>query len=167
LVTKTYADASTYTYTYDAAGRLLTRTDAKAVTTAYAYDALGRLLTVDYPNDPDIVYTYDLLGRRLTMTDAAGTATWTYDPLTGQPASADGPFDNDTLAFTWDAAGRRLSTALDGTAVATHTYDTLVSRNRGQPSTSSFTLPSCLVRARGQPSTSSLTLMAYDAFGRK
>jgi YD repeat-containing protein len=30
LVTKTYADASTYTYTYDAGGRLLTRTDAKS-----------------------------------------------------------------------------------------------------------------------------------------
>jgi uncharacterized protein RhaS with RHS repeats len=59
-----------------------------------------------------VTYTYDLLGRRLTMTDAAGTATWTYDPLTGQPASADGLFDNDTLAFTWDPAGRRTGTTL-------------------------------------------------------
>jgi RHS repeat-associated protein len=112
------------------------------VTTAYAYDALGRLLTVDYANDPDVTYTYDLLGRRLTMTDASGAAAWTYlpavsspvaqpqalqagDPATGQPATADGPFDSDTLAYTWDAAGRRLSTALDGSAVATYTYDTL------------------------------------------
>jgi RHS repeat-associated protein len=125
LVTKTYADATTYTYTYDAGGRMLTRTDAKGVTTAYSYDALGRLLAVDYPNDPDIAYTYDLVGHRLTMTDAAGTATWTYDAVSGQPATADGPLDNDTIAYTWDPAGRRLSTALAGTTLTVYTHDSL------------------------------------------
>ncbi len=58
------------------------------------------------------------------MADAAGTATWTYDPVTGQPATVDGPFENDTIAYTWDAAGHRLSTTLAGAAVATYTYDT-------------------------------------------
>ena len=65
-------------------------------------------------------HTDDALGRRLTMTDASGATTWTYDAGAGMPATVDGPFDDDTLAFTRDAAGRRLVTSLDGNPVATY-----------------------------------------------
>ena len=40
------------------------------------------------------------------------------DPGAGQPATVDGPFDNDTIACTWDAAGRSLCTTLDGTTLS-------------------------------------------------
>ena len=129
LTTKTYADGTTYHYTYDAMGRLLARTDGRGVTTSYTHGAQGRLLTVDYPDDPDITYTYDALGRKTSMTDASGTTTYTYDGTTGQLAEEDGPFTDDIVLTTWDAAGRRLSTAVTSddrqqtTDVAAYTYD--------------------------------------------
>ena len=80
-------------------------------------------MTVDYPNDLDITYTYDALSRKLTMADAVGTTNYTYDAQTSQLTSVDGPFDDDTIQPTWDAAGRRTQASVNGQLIADHTYD--------------------------------------------
>jgi YD repeat-containing protein len=62
------------------------------------------------------MYLYKYDSRRGIYRYAAGT---------GKPATENGPLDNDTLAFPWDAAGRRTATQLDGSLIASYTYDAL------------------------------------------
>ena len=175
MATKTYADSTAYQYAYDALGRLLTRTDAKGVTTSYTHDALGRLLSVDYSNDPDITYAYDALGRKTAMTDASGTTTYAYDGTTGQLAEEDGPFADDIVLTTWDAAGRRLSTAIttddrqQTTDVATYTYDPQgrMSTVTGAPGAFTYTYDgaSSLITTLAGPADLTVT-NTYDSLNR-
>ena len=63
------------------------------------------------------------------MTDGTGTTHYGYIPITrapslgaGQLASVDGPLPNDTITFSYDELGRRVSTAINGVASSV-TYD--------------------------------------------
>ena len=72
--------------------------------------------------------TIDLLGRSVTYTDANGTVTTpTYDPITGRVVSvsttAVGVSGPKTAAFFYDLDGKVLHEDIDGTTVATSTYD--------------------------------------------
>ena len=58
------------------------------------------------------------------MADAVGNTTYSYAANSTFPAAENGPFANDTVTYTWDAAGRRLTTSVDSATVATYTYDT-------------------------------------------
>jgi hypothetical protein len=53
----------------------------------------------DQARRPSVSGPFRVSPGAASRTDAAGTATWTYDAVTGQPATADGPFDNDTLTY--------------------------------------------------------------------
>jgi len=62
------------------------------------------------------------------MADASGTTTWIYPANSALPSSVthtppEPGAATRTLAYTWDAQGRRLTTALDGTTLATYSYD--------------------------------------------
>ena len=81
-------DSGTTNYTYDLAGNVLSRTDARKVVTNYTYDALDRPLTRVYPSaaTEKVTFVYDAvangnkgIGRLTSLTDAAGTASFTYD----------------------------------------------------------------------------------------
>ncbi|MEM7790417.1 MAG: RHS repeat-associated core domain-containing protein [Verrucomicrobiota bacterium] len=87
LTRKQYADGNGTDYGYDGANRLALRTWVRSggLDTIYNYDpATGELTGVDYedPATTDLVYTYDRLGRQATVTDATGTRSFAYDPLT-------------------------------------------------------------------------------------
>ncbi len=66
-------DMGTWTYSYNALGKLVSQTDAKGQTSTMAYDKLGRMTQ---------------------RTEAEGTSTWTYDTKsngTGKLSIVKGP----------------------------------------------------------------------------
>jgi RHS repeat-associated protein len=65
------------------------------------------------------------------MTDGIGTTAYSYFPVTAggtlgaaQLSSVDGPWSNDTIAYTYDELGRSLSRSINSVA-ASQTYDAL------------------------------------------
>jgi len=74
----------------------------------YSYDKVGNLTFINYPVSPDITLQYDALNRLTNMVDAVGTTRYAYDTV-GQVLSEDGPWDNDTVSYTY---ANRLRTSL-------------------------------------------------------
>jgi RHS repeat-associated protein len=118
LLSAVHPESGKITYSYDANGNVLNKTDARGITTTYAYDALNRLTSKKYSNgDAAVTYTYDQgtngRGHRTAMTDAAGSESWTYDPL-GRPTNDQRTTNgvSKTTSYTYN---------LDG-SVATLTY---------------------------------------------
>jgi RHS repeat-associated protein len=133
---KTYADGSVWRYTYTDTGQLATRTWARTqsgdqpLVTTYSYTPSGQLASVAY-NDgttPSVTFTYDQQGRRLTMTtgSAPGSAGISardaittdniYDPAGRLMAIDNG---TQTLAYTYNPYGQRLSLSVSGTSTST------------------------------------------------
>ncbi|MGA9375692.1 MAG: hypothetical protein WBV64_11840, partial [Mycobacterium sp.] len=116
LTARVYADGSREGYAYDAAaGRLSTRTDALGQRTAYGYARDNRLAAVDYAGALEETASVRFeddpsFPRRVRMSDGAGTTTYQYYPAGGpgalQLAQEDGPFDEDTVSYGYDALGR-------------------------------------------------------------
>jgi RHS repeat-associated protein len=75
---------STFSYTYDLAGRQLTKTDSYGTTT-YSYDAEGRILREETPGRT-AVYSYDTAGNRnsLNETYVSEQSTGFVDSATGE-----------------------------------------------------------------------------------
>jgi YD repeat-containing protein len=84
-------DLGTWNYTYDAL-HLTRQTDARGQRLCFYYDALNRLTGKHYRGDdscpssyttPGVSYAYDAgtngIGQRTSMSDASGSASWTYD----------------------------------------------------------------------------------------
>ncbi len=145
-----------YHYAYDAADRLTSET-VNGVTRTYGYDAAGQLTndngtphTYDKAGnrtDPGYVtgpgnrllsdgtwsYTYDDAGNLVKKSKGAAAETWTYSydaagQLTAASKSAsDGGPATDTVGFTYDAYGNRLTrtawNASSGTTTERYAYD--------------------------------------------
>jgi RHS repeat-associated protein len=137
-VTKeTRADASTETYDYESTTSRLKRiTDAKLQTKTLTYLADDEVQQVTYSNPsatPNVSFTYDPNYRRLSSyTDGAGTTHYAYYSIgtpptvgAGRLQSLDGPFSNDTVIYTYDELGRRLTSSMSGIGTVTHSYDSL------------------------------------------
>jgi RHS repeat-associated protein len=122
LVSKRYNDNTGPDYEYYGNGRLKMRTwarqiEGQALTTSYTYNNAGDLLGINYSDaTADVAFVYDRLGRKTTISDAAGTRTIGYDPVTGQPdtevVAAGGVYGLETtLDYDYDALGRRIRLA--------------------------------------------------------
>jgi len=141
LVSKTYADNSSVTYSNSAAGRLLKRTWVRGTTTSYAYNNAGDLGTITYSDDtPSVVSTYDRRVRKTSVTFGMNTSSYTYNDA-GQMLTESFPnggvvitnsYDsflrrstlgaaNLSLNYGYDNASR-LSLLSDGTHSVTYTY---------------------------------------------
>ncbi len=196
----TYPGGSFITYTYDALNRpdlirdsgtttladfdfdALSRRSRRALVngdvTTYGYDAANRLLSFNSTKAGNITYTYDNIDNRLTQTNAAGLASYTYDPLS-QMTAADYPSASPFIdaAFTYDAAGNR-SSVVSGTTTnytrnnlnqysavgaATYTYVKGNLTNDGAK-TYAYDLENQLLSITGTGLTATYT---YDPFGRR
>lgn len=127
----------TYTYDWDANGRLLSENGPLAASgvqddvTSYTYDASGNLLTATNLLGHVTTYgAYDANGRAGTMTDPNGIVTaFGYDPLGRVTAITiehpSNPALNATTAMTYDAVGNLTELTLPGTAPLTMEYDTV------------------------------------------
>jgi RHS repeat-associated protein len=115
--------ATLVTYKYDAVGRLAEQDDANGTYTTYAYDANGNLLHLINYGPGGVVqtrfdYTYDALNDRTGEATVDGTWTYTYDAdgrLTHAVfASTNAAVANQDLSYTYDAAGNRVKTVING-----------------------------------------------------
>ena len=135
VVTKKYADGSKVTYLYeDTISRLRQRIDEQLQVTQYNYNRDDTVSQISYTNavvaTPPVAFAYDENYNRLrSMTDGTGTTQYGYIPINvapflgaGQLASVDGPLPDDTITFSYDELGRRVSTAINGVA-SSITYD--------------------------------------------
>ena len=120
---ETRADGVAWEYTYEnATSRLKQRKDPRNQLANYTYFLDNNRQQVSYTNaviaTPTVSFTYDSVYNRLaTMTDGTGTTTYSYNPVigalgSGQLASVDGPFTNDTVGYTYEELGRIASRGL-------------------------------------------------------
>jgi len=133
LVGRVYADGSREGYGYDAAGRLSTRIDALGQRTDYRHARDDRLAGMDYAGaleetapvrfEDDPSYP-----RRVRMIDGSGETRYGYHPAGGpgglQLAVEDGPSEDDTIGYGYDALGR-LGRRQVGAAEERWSYDAL------------------------------------------
>jgi len=132
--TKRTGDSDWSCSSYDARGRVTQQTfpafgAGAARTVTYSY-ALGTnpLTTSVSDSAGTISTTVDFLGRTVSYTDANGTVTTpTYDPITGRVSSvsttAVGVSGAKTAAFFYDLDGKVLREDVDGSTVATPSYN--------------------------------------------
>jgi len=124
VLTQTNALNLTTTFTYDPTGNTTSRQDANGKNTSYTYDALNRLTNTSYPNGTSIANVYDTLGRKTSMTDSTGQSMYTYDALS-HLLSKTMPGSNNTITYTYDSEGNRLTTIDQNNRTITNTYDSL------------------------------------------
>lgn len=119
-ISKTYAygtaNAETETITYEkTTSRVASLMDALGQMKNYSYGLDDRLTGITYMNaanlTPNVSFTWDKFFPRMTsMVDGTGTTNLSYVPIGSdgalQLASSDGPFNNDTVGYSYDALGR-------------------------------------------------------------
>jgi YD repeat-containing protein len=64
---------------YDIRGNKIKINDPDMGTWTYAYNALGKLISQTDAKGQTSTMTYDKLGRMTQRVEAEGTSTWTYD----------------------------------------------------------------------------------------
>ena len=186
-------DGTLVTYGYDAAGSLASEANANGTTTAYAYDVAGRIaeivnLAADGTVGSFNRYTYDDGGRRAGMATQDGSWTYGYDAA-GQLTAATFASDNaaiadKAIAYTYDAAGNRVSAVEDGVTTTyatgrlnryasaggeTFAYDAdgnLVSRT-GAAGTTSYAYDTANRLTRVTGADGRVTTYEYDVFGNR
>ena len=147
---KVFADNTAINYLYEgqtgsgtagATSRLKSTTDAKGQRTNYSYfqdDDVAQITYTDtagaplYPVTPTVLYVYDQnYNRPTSMSDGTGTTGYEYYPVTvpgalgaGRLKNVDGPLDNDTITYGYDALGRMLSQSINGVGSSVD-YDVL------------------------------------------
>src|SRR5690606_18199127 len=121
--TKTYADATSAAYTYDAAGRLKTRRDGMNRTTTYSYNPYNLPTTIDYPSNPDVTFAYSPQGQRLTMNDGSGTTSWTYDSI-GRVDSETQGRSHRSVRYQYDVQSNRVGMEIVSTDTPSNPWQT-------------------------------------------
>ncbi len=111
-------------YTYDPAGNVATKTDANGKILIYMYDAFNQLISTTYPDGTEVTAVYDKLGRKTSMTDSTGQTKYTYDDM-GRLLTKKSPGTNNTITYTYDSEGNRLTNVDQDNRTITNTYDAL------------------------------------------
>lgn len=153
----------TTSYIYDALNRMATVVSPQSKTTRYFYDAVGNRDSVAYPNATYTKYRYDNLNRLSYLKNqgpggvisgyaytlnAAGIrtgvtendssrVTYTYDSLYRLKSERRSGMHPDTISYTYDAVGNRLTHLRAGitTTYAYNNRDQLLSEWNGLDST--------------------------------
>jgi RHS repeat-associated protein len=175
-------------YSYNTDGELSQRTNGNGTYTTYQYDAAANVLhTINYAPGGTVNSqfddTYNALGLKATETTLQGTWTYTYD-ADGQlihavfASSNTGAVPNQDLAYSYDAAGNRTSTVINGVTTnyvannrnqytsiggTAYTYDNNGNLLSDGANTYTYNLLNQLATVTG----SSTASYAYDAFGQR
>ncbi|MBU4477666.1 MAG: hypothetical protein KKH34_01015, partial [Candidatus Omnitrophica bacterium] len=108
-------------YTYYKNAKLKSKTDKKQQAITYEYNLAGRLKKITYPDTSSVEYQYNEYGKVYRMTDSRGITTYGYNEL-GWLTQADGPEANDTVSYTYDHVGNRLTMTISGEGTYNYTY---------------------------------------------
>lgn len=183
-VVKSYNALGQYTTSgYDWLGRMISSTDYAGTPTTYAYDALGRLLrqTVTVQDGITAVtkYDYDAAGniiREWTPKNAVGeAAAWAkteYGYDSRDRLVSVRQYNGSEIAvettYTYDGAGRMLSTTTGGSTTA-YTYDRFgnvltATDALGQSETNVYSSTGALLRSTDR--AEQVSVYTYDALGR-
>ncbi len=127
LIKRTYADGRSHSFEYNARGLLSRQANGRGQKISYYYNESGRLLTIDYSgsNTPDVHYTYDEFNRLTTVEDGRGVTNFGYYENSTLVKTIDGPWENDTLTYSYDDAGKVVSIQLENGQTRTYDYDSL------------------------------------------
>jgi len=93
-------------------------------TISYTYDKDNRLTKKLYPDGTSVTFTYNGAGKVTSMVDATGTNTYTYDKLYRKTKIV-APGVNNTISYTYDTEGNRLSMTNQDNGVTSYAYDVL------------------------------------------
>jgi RHS repeat-associated protein len=134
VTAKHFADGSQIDTAYElTTSRTKSVTDALGQEKRYGYALDDRLASIDYVDalnaTPSVYFTYDPYFPRVTsMTDGSGATQFQYQAVGAMGAlkllAEDGPFDNDAIAYQYDALGRVVARVVDSSAES-FSYDTL------------------------------------------
>jgi RHS repeat-associated protein len=154
-------------YTYDANSRVARSDMGNGTSTTYSYDAAGDVTQiVNYAADGSVsesfAYTYDANSRPVTVATLDGTWTYGYDAV-GELThavfqSTNSAIPNQDLSYTYDAAGNRVSTVVNG-AIATYTTNGLDQYTTADGATFTYDADGNLV---GQSKGGSQWTFTYD-----
>ena len=111
------------TSTYDANGNLMSTTDRKGQATTFTYDALNRRTLATYADGFVATFTHDALGRLVLADDTADPhrpITLAYDTLDRLVSETTAL---GTVAYQYDALGRRTQMTVNALSPVTYTYD--------------------------------------------
>ncbi|OZG70938.1 hypothetical protein BTA51_22790 [Hahella sp. CCB-MM4] len=190
VVEMRYADGSTTTTEYDAAGNQIATEDAWGRRTEMDYDVYGRVNETRYPDGSFESKTYDAEGNVLTETDRLGRVTsYTYDKLNRVTRTdfADGSFtsmtydeagrvatetdaNGHTTGYEYDAAGRRTAVVDALNQRHSFAYDedgNLISETDANGHTTTYEYNSLDQRVKTIYDDGSFTQEAFDALGRR
>ena len=123
LEAKTYADQTAESYTWLDPDHMATRTNRRGQTISFDYNeenlALSRMAyDIEGPNELFLEYAYDTWNRLAGVSSGSSspqTHAFTYD-LLGRMTSLDGPWDEDTISWTYDDADREVTREVEGAA---------------------------------------------------
>lgn len=119
LLKKSYPDGTEETFIYDAKGNLVTATN-KHISYTFSYDAAGRVKSVSDSTGKVISYEYDLLGNKTRMISPEGKSlTYIYDKANRLTSIING----GTFTFGYDTKGQRTSLSYPNGDTATYGYD--------------------------------------------
>ena len=134
VTAKRYADGTRAVNAFEATtSRLKSATDALGQRIQYSYTLDDRLAGITYVDTlnpaPNVSFSYGpYFPRHVSMTDGSGTTTYSYKPVGGlgalQLAEEDGPYNNDTIRYRYDALGRLTGRTVDS-STETFAYDKL------------------------------------------
>ncbi|MBJ7313415.1 hypothetical protein H7U20_24905, partial [Rugamonas sp. CCM 8940] len=108
-------------YVYDGKHNLIQKTDRKRQVTRYTYDALDRLTSTTYADGASVRVSYDQANRVTRIDDSInGAITFRYD---GRDRVTQATTPRGTVAYTYDANGRRQSMDVAGQPTLRYSYD--------------------------------------------
>lgn len=123
---KIYADETEVSFNYANDGSLDYSTNARGIVKDYAYYPNGALHQVLYSDDtPDVTFIYDDKDRLEEIHDGSGVRILDYYPENSKLKSIDGPWDNDTVTYTYDLLGRVKTKQVQGGELIEFGYDGL------------------------------------------
>ncbi len=199
LSRRTHADGTFEQFSYQQDHQLTRHQLPSGATATYRYTLAGRIASRDWSDATlDVVYSHDSYGRMVAAVNATSSVSWTYDTLnrktTETQLTGSGPAR--TVTYTYDADGHlarliypdghpvdyaytprhqlSLVTADGPPPLAAYTYNlagerTLLARENGLQSTSTFDVAGQITSLKHQIGTSSLESLTYtlDAMGRR
>ncbi len=113
------SNAQTCNYTYDDLARIQSANCGAVWNETFGFDAFGNISKTGISGATSFLPTYSLTTNRIT---SVGSQTYTYDANGNLTSTGTG---TGTSAYTWDAEGKMLSDAPNGSTTVNVTYDAL------------------------------------------